>query len=142
MNSATRIFARVIGPYFVVVPITAAVRAPDMQKLLTDVEAHPVWPWFGGALTLLLGLIVIAAHPYWNNPPAVIVSVLGWLMVVRGVLLLAFPAALMSAANAVIGTGAVWRITYLVLALVGLYLTVIGWRPVSSSLPHAAASAR
>ncbi|MFM9033697.1 MAG: hypothetical protein ACKOQ4_05335 [Mycobacterium sp.] len=129
MNTTTRMFARVIGPYLLVVPITAAVRAPDMQKLLSDVEASPVWPWFGGAITVLLGLIVVGLHPYWTNPPAVIISALGWLMVARGILLLAFPAALMSAANAVIGTGAIWRVAYAILALLGLYLTVVGWRP-------------
>ena len=127
----TRMFARVIGPFFLIVPITAAVRAPQMHTLLADFEASSVWAWFGGAVTLLMGLVVIALHPYWTDPPAVIVSVLGWLMVLRGVLLLAFPAALMSAANAVIGTGAVWRIAYLALAVLGLYLTVVGWRPAS-----------
>lgn len=130
-SSRTRMFARVIGPYFLVVPITAALRAPEMQTLLSDFEASPVWAWFGGAITLLLGLVVVALHPYWNGAPAVTVSVLGWLMVLRGVLLLTFPATLMSAANAVIGTGALWRIAYLGLALIGLYLTVVGWRPVA-----------
>lgn len=128
-SRTTRMFARVIGPYFLVVPLTAALRASEMQTLLSDFEASPVWAWFGGAITLLLGLLVVALHPYWNGPPAVIVSALGWLMVVRGVLLLAFPAALMSAANAVIGTGTVWRVGYAALALLGLYLTVVGWRP-------------
>lgn len=127
----TRMLARVIGPYFLVVPVTAALRAPQLQAVLSDFEASPVWAWFGGAITLLLGLVVVALHPHWNGAPAVIVSVLGWLMVLRGVLLLAFPAALMSAANAVIGTGAVWRVAYLGLALMGLYLTVVGWRPVA-----------
>lgn len=134
MNTTTRMFARVIGPYLLVVPITAAVRAPDMQKLLSDVEASPVWPWFGGAITVLLGLIVVGLHPYWTSPPAVIISALGWLMVARGILLLAFPAALMSAANAVIGTGAIWRVTYAILALLGLYLTVVGWRPAGAEV--------
>jgi hypothetical protein len=39
----------------------------------------------------------------------------------------------MSAANAVIGTGAVWRIGYGVLALLGVYLTVVGWRPAATT---------
>lgn len=124
-------FARVIGPYFLIVPITAAVRAPQMQTLLADFEADSVWAWFGGAIALLMGLVVVALHPYWTDPPAVIVSVLGWLMVLRGVLLLAFPASMMSTANAVIGSGAAWRIAYLALAALGLYLTIVGWRPAS-----------
>ena len=81
------------------------------------------------AATLLLGLIVVAVHQVWTNPLAIIVSALGWLLVVRGVLLLVFPAAFISAANAVIGTGAVWRIGYVGVACLGLYLTWAGWRP-------------
>ena len=133
-SARTRMFARVIGPYFLIVPITAAMRAPQMQALLADFEASPVWAWFGGAITLLMGLVVVALHPYWTDPPAVIVSALGWLMVLRGVLLLAFPAALLSAANALIGTSAAWRIAYLALAILGLYLTVVGWRPIRQTI--------
>lgn len=127
-SDRTRVFARALGPYFVIVSLTAALRAPDMEKLLSDFEASPIWAWFGGAVTLLFGLFIVALHSSWADPPAVIVSALGWLMVIRGTLLLAFPAALMSAANAVIGTGLVWRIAYGLLVVMGLYLTAVGWR--------------
>lgn len=136
-TTRTRMFARVIGPYFVIVSLTAALRASDMQAVLSDFEASPVWPWFAGVFTLLLGLVTVALHSHWSDPPAVIVSALGWLMVLRGTLLLVFPAALMSAANAVIGTGPVWRIAYGLLVVLGLYLTVVGWR---SAVPRRAPS--
>lgn len=125
----TQLFARVLGPFLVVVPLTAALRAPQMQTLLADFEANPLWPWVVGAYVLVLGLVVVALHTSWSSPAAVIISALGWLMVLRGVLLLAFPAAFMAAANAVIGVGLVWRIGYIGLALAGLYLTWVGWRP-------------
>ena len=125
----TRLFARVLGPFLILVPITAAVRAPQMATMLTDFEANPLWAWVVGAFILLLGLIVIASHQVWNSAASVIVSALGWLLVLRGALLLVFPAAFFSAANAVIGTGSVWRIGYVGFALVGLYLTWVGWRP-------------
>ena len=73
-TTRTRMFARVIGPYFVIVSLTAALRAPDMQAVLSDFEASPVWPWFAGVFTLLLGLVIVALHSYWTDPPAVIVS--------------------------------------------------------------------
>lgn len=122
-------FARVLGPYLVIVPIAGVFRASQMQALMSGFEASALWPWVLGAFVLLLGLIVVALHSSWADPPAVIVSVVGWLMVLRGVLLLAFPAAFMSAANAVIGTGVAWRVGYAILALIGLYLTCIGWSP-------------
>lgn len=129
MPTTTRVLARVLGPFLVLVPVTAAARAPQMQTMLTDFENNPLWPWIVGAFILLLGLIIVALHQVWTNPLAIIVSALGWLLVVRGVLLLVFPAAFISAANAVIGTGAVWRIGYIGVACLGLYLTWAGWRP-------------
>lgn len=125
----TRLFARVLGPFLIVVPLAAALRAPQMQSLLADFEANPLWPWVVGAYVLVLGLVVVALHSSWNSPPAVIISALGWLLVLRGVLLMVFPTAFMAAANAVIGAGLAWRIGYVGLALVGLYLTAVGWWP-------------
>lgn len=125
----TQMFARVLGPFLVVVPLTAALRAPQMQTLLADFEANPLWPWVVGAYVFLLGLVVVALHTSWNSPAAVMISALGWLLVLRGVLLMAFPAAFMAAANAVIGAGLVWRIGYVCMALAGLYLTAVGWWP-------------
>lgn len=122
-------FARILGPYLVIAPLTGALRAPQMQTLLSDFQADPLWSWVVGAFVLLFGLTVVAMHNVWTNPPAVIISLLGWLIVLRGALLMAFPAAFVSAADAVIGTGPVWRIGFVGLAAVGLYLSFVGWRP-------------
>ncbi|HEY2448021.1 MAG TPA: hypothetical protein VGI49_04250, partial [Mycobacterium sp.] len=64
-----------------------------------------------------------------------IVSLLGWLVVLRGVLLLAFPAAFTSMANSVMDLGALWRGVCIVFAAIGLYLTYVGWAP--ATRPHA-----
>lgn len=131
VDRRTRLCARVLGPFLTIVPLAAAIRAPQMHSMLEDFAANPLWPWVVGAFVLLLGLVVVALHTSWANPPAVIVSAVGWLLVVRGVVLLAFPTAFMTAANAVIGANALWRISYVLLALVGLYLSYVGWRPVA-----------
>ena len=126
----TRLFARALGPFFFIVAITAAARASDMRTLLSDFEANPVWPWVTGAFLLMGGLVVIALHQYWRGAAAVIVSVLGWVIALRGLFLLAFPQTFMSAANAAIGKTALWVPIYLVVAVVGLYLTYVGWSPI------------
>lgn len=145
----TRMFSRVLGPFWAVVSIAAAARASDMRTLLSGFEANGVWSWVTGAFILAGGLIIVALHPYWRNAPAVIVSLFGWILVLRGVLLLAFPAAFMSMADSVIGATTVWRTVYVCFAAIGLYLTYVGWlapeeRPVTRAsgstpdLPRAA----
>ena len=89
----TRMFARALGPYFTIVPTTVAIRGSYMQTLFTEFKANPMWPWLYGAILLMGGLLIIAFHQYWRSPAAIIVSVLGWFLAIRGVLLLTVPQA-------------------------------------------------
>ena len=134
-------FARVLGPFFVIAPTTVAVRGSYMQTLFTEFKANPMWPWLFGAILLMFGLLIIAFHQYWRSPAAIIVSIVGWVMGVRGVLLLTVPQAYDAAGNAVYssgGTAAIW-VVFVCLALAGLYLTYVGWKP-EPRTPQAMAS--
>lgn len=125
----TRMFARVLGPFFTIVAIVVAVRAPDMRTILSEFTASAVWPWIIGALALMAGISIIAFHQVWRGPAAIIISVIGWLMVARGIFLLGFPDTFASLADRMIGAVGAWQGAYVVLALVGLYLTYVGWKP-------------
>lgn len=129
----TRTFARVLGPYFTIVPATVAVRGSYMRTLFTEFKANPMWPWLYGAILLMGGLVIIAFHQHWRSPAAVIVSALGWFLAIRGVLLLTVPTAYDAAGNAVYTSGAsaaIW-VLFACIASAGLYLTYIGWKPVN-----------
>jgi hypothetical protein len=139
----TRMFARVIGPLFAFSCITAVVRASDMKALVTDFGANPLWSWVTGAFVLTGGLIIVALHQYWHGSPSIIVSLVGWLLALRGLLLLAFPSTFTSMANSVLAAGALWRTVCICFAVLGLYLTYVGWRPAPGRpTPQAASSTR
>lgn len=128
----TRMFARVLGPFVAAVAIIVAVRAPDMATLLAQFTASAVWPWVTGSFILLGGISIVAFHQYWRGAAEVIVSVLGWLLVVRGVALLAFPSAFASMADRMIGWSGTLMAVYIVMAVIGFYLTFVGWMPAKS----------
>jgi len=128
-QSRTRFFSRVLGPFLVIVDITAIVRAPDMRAVVSDFQANSLWSWAVGAFVLVFGLVIVAGHQYWRGAAAIIVSVLGWLIVLRGLLLLAFPQAFVSAAHSMIGAQGWWVTLCVIFAVVGLYLTYVGWAP-------------
>jgi len=127
----TRMFARVLGPFFTIVPTTVALRGSYMQTLFTEFKANPMWPWLYGAILLIAGLIIIAFHQYWRSLGAITVSGAGWFLFIRGVLLLTVPMAYSAAGNTIYNSGAIWAIwaLFLFLASAGLYLTYVGWRP-------------
>jgi hypothetical protein len=128
-QAATRKFARVIGPFLVIVTATALARASDMRALLTDFRAGSVWPWVTGAFVVLSGLVVVALHQEWRGAPAIIVSLLGWLATLKGFFLMAFPQTYLSFASTALDASTWWRTGFIAMALVGVYLTFIGWMP-------------
>nr|WP_239655171.1 hypothetical protein [Mycobacterium riyadhense] len=123
----TRMFARVLGPFLVIATLTAMARTSDMPALLSNIETNPLLTWVTGAFVLLGGLIVIALHQCWRGTAAITVSLLGWAFAVRGLLLLSFPQAFMSIATAAMDMTLLWVTLEIFAAVVGLYLTYIGW---------------
>jgi hypothetical protein len=134
-------FARVLGPFLVIVDVTAVLRSSHMRGLLSEFTANAVWSWVAGAFILLGGLIVIALHQYWRGAAAIIVSLLGWLVALRGLFLLAFPDTFMSLANKMIDAQVWWQALCIVFAAIGLYLSYVGWMPARSGPTSKAANA-
>ncbi len=148
-QARTRTFSRILGPFWAIVTLVAAARASELPLLLAGFESNGAWPWVTGAFVLAAGLTIVALHQYWHGAAAVIVSAFGWLMVLRGTFLLAFPAEFMSVADSVVGATTLWRIVYLGFTAIGLYLTYVGWLeprhesaqqapPSAQNLPNAA----
>lgn len=138
-QTRTRMFARVLGPFFVILAVMAVVRAADMRPMVSEFASNPLWPWLLGGFNLLLGLVIIALHQYWRGAAAIVVSVLGWLLALRGLFIMAFPQTAISLADNMIGatTFTLSRTGFVVLAAVGLYLTYVGWVPaVSRPMTH------
>lgn len=148
-QSRTRMFARVMGPFLVIVTATAVARTSDMRTLLSEFGANFVWPWVTGAFVLLSGLVVVALHQHWRGVAAVIVSVLGWLTALKGLFLMAFPRTYISVADSMLDETTWWWTSFIAMGLIGLYLIYVGWaaapsRPTTQAarstpdLPHAA----
>ena len=126
-KARTRAFSRVIGPFLVIVPGIVAVRAPETGTALTAFFDNPALAWLTGGLLLFGGLLIIAHHQYWSSLAAILVSLFGWYLALRGVVLLAAPQLIESAAGAAMNMMAMVRIGFGVLLLIGLWLTFIGW---------------
>jgi len=139
LRERTRMFARVIGPYLAIVSFSAALRPDDMKATLAEYEANPLWSWVTGAFILLLGLTVIALHPYWRGAAAVLVSGLGWLVAAKGLALVTATHWYYSVANSMIDSTGWWRAGAALEVLIGLYLSYVGWVPARDpSISHAA----
>jgi hypothetical protein len=133
-QARTRAFARIIGPWLTIVPGIIALRAPEMGPFASEFFKSGLFVWFAGALLLFSGLLIIAFHQYWSSAAAIMISLFGWILALRGLLLMAAPKLYERVGMAVESTLLV-RLIFGVLVAIGLYLTYVGWlaKPASPS---------
>ncbi|MBV9377989.1 MAG: hypothetical protein JO320_23585 [Alphaproteobacteria bacterium] len=125
-QTRTRAFARIIGPWLVIAPGIIVLRASEMGALASEFFKSELFVWFAGALLLFAGLSIIAFHQYWSSVAAVLISLFGWILALRGLVLMAAPQLYERAATSVDAIPLV-RLIFGVLVAIGLYLTYVGW---------------
>lgn len=87
----TFIFEQVIGLYLIIMAIIMLARANYYRNVIRDLTADKTLILVSASLFLVLGLIVVVLHNLWDFKFNVIVTIVGWLIVIKAVLLLAFP---------------------------------------------------
>jgi len=126
-QARTRAFARVIGPWLAIAPGIIVVRMPDMAVLAAAFFDNVLFAWFAGALLLISGLLIIAFHQYWSSVAAVMISLFGWFLTLRGLVLMAAPQLIERGTAASMGAVTLVRLFFGALVVIGLYLTYVGW---------------
>jgi hypothetical protein len=127
LQTRTRTLARIVGPYMAIAGAALIARADTMALMLPGFMADGPLVLATGAFALMAGLVMIAAHHHWNGPAAIVISLIGCLVALKGALLMAAPdfGAALSAAVArnplvlIAAAGA--------MILIGLWLAILGW---------------
>lgn len=128
-STRTRAYARVIGPYVSIVAAIVIVRTPDTATptVLFEFFENEAIVWLTGGVLLFAGLLIIAFHQHWSGLSAILISLFGWLLALRGVVLLAAPHLIERGAAAAMTMMPLVQIGFAVLLLIGLWLTYAGW---------------
>lgn len=129
----TRAFARVLGPYMAIVTAIIVYRAPALGDMLAGFFSNAVIVWMLGALLLISGIITIAFHQYWGSLAAVLISLFGWFLALRGAMLMAIPKLIERGVSASAPHPMLVQVGFSILTVIGLYLTYIGWVPAPKS---------
>jgi hypothetical protein len=102
--------------------------SPERQRPYGASEffKNDLFEWFAGAMLLFGGLFIIAFHQYWSSVAAIMISLFGWVLALRGLVLMAAPE-LYQRAGMAVGTILFVYLIFGFLVAVGAYLTYVGW---------------
>jgi hypothetical protein len=121
--------ARAYGVVVITVALAALFLPGRMQAALADFERSPGLAFLAALFAVILGLFMVTVHTSFVDAPAVVVSLLGWLVLIKGILLLAAPEGLLklgAAATTTASTVRIWGVIALILGAVYLAIGLAG----------------
>lgn len=83
--------AQVIGCYSVLVALAMLVHQVRFKKTMNEfVGSHPLIVLTGG-LSIIFGLLIVVSHNIWVAMWPVLITIIGWLLLLQGILRILWP---------------------------------------------------
>ncbi|MGA2207924.1 MAG: hypothetical protein ABSG10_14445 [Terracidiphilus sp.] len=130
MSLRTLFLSRLMGLYFLICGLSMIVHKQVFTDALATVPGNPLAMWLISMVISLAGLAMVLAHNLWSKcPVVVIVTLLGWLTLIKGILYLLLPSKWLEGFfQSVLNCGAcLYSVTAFLLVL-GAYLTYEGFK--------------
>ena len=119
-------FARFFGLYMLIVALMLIIRKKQIRNLLGEYIATPGLIATSGICRVLLGLAVVILHPVWEMDWPVVITLLGYILILSGVVRICFQEQTRAFWGCVLQEKGYW-ITFFVLFLLGGFLTCNGF---------------
>ncbi len=126
--SAPVFIARLIGPIYVAIGLGIVLNGPFYTALVAEAVRSPTLIYFSGLIALAPGLAILNVHRTWTSDWRVIITIIGWLMTIGGVIRLVLPATTAVLASDVYAKPLVLLAIAIIVLVVGAYLSFEGYR--------------
>src|SRR5215472_6616339 len=117
MQSSTFI-AKLVGPMLVVISVGMLTNQNTYHAIIGEFLHSGALVYLAGLSSLLAGLAIVNAHNSWRAEWSVIITILGWLMLIGGIVRIVFPHLTVSFGAAVYGSTA----AVVIVAIIGLVI--------------------
>ena len=87
----SKILARIIGPVMIIPAIGIFLNFNTYQGMIGEFSKSPSLCYLGGFMALLMGLVILQFHNKWEAGWPVVITILGWITIIKGVALIIFP---------------------------------------------------
>jgi hypothetical protein len=125
----TSIFiARLLGPLILFPGIGVLINPRVFRALATEVVRSVTLIYLFGLIDLAGGLAIVLVHNVWEASWRVIVTLIGWALLIRGAVRVAVPETAMTYAGRYVGHKPMFQYLGIAAVILGLVLCYFGYR--------------
>jgi uncharacterized membrane protein len=121
------LLARLIGPYIIVIGASIIFNQKIFRKIMEDFPKDPSLIFVTGLLTFITGLATVLFHNIWVADWRLIVTIFGWLVLIKGVFLVVLPGILIKTTKIYSDNFKLVLIPWGIMILIGIFLTIKGY---------------
>ncbi len=111
--------AKVIGLYLLIAGLMLLIRRGAVGEVIDELTRSPALVAFAGSISLAIGLLLVVSHNHWSRDWTVVVTLLGWLALLQGVIRLFYPEGVVRWGKTLASTGATGVAGVIVFAIGG-----------------------
>lgn len=87
----TVFLSKIIGLTYVVMGFGMLLNQETYRKLFKEMLDSRAFLFLSGLMVMVIGFVMVMKHNIWDGGFAVLVTLFGWLALIKGVLILLFP---------------------------------------------------
>jgi hypothetical protein len=120
------ILARIIGVYLIIDGLAAIMMQKEIIPIVSELKGKAVF--FGwGIMATIFGLIIITTHNIWLSPHQTVISLFGWLVFIKGVLISFLPLNTIEKIIDKFNRPIFYNLAGILVIIIGLWLTYYGF---------------
>jgi len=120
--AASIFIARLLGPVLILIGLALLLRGEAFREILREFLASKALHYLAGVLGLLGGLALVLTHNVWTADWRVIITLIGWLAIVRAIVTIFWPDHLVALGNAMLRSRKAFPVSATIDILLGLVL--------------------
>jgi len=123
----SKILARIVGPGMIIPAIGIFLNFNTYQGMIGEFSKSPSLCYLGGFMALLMGLVILQFHNKWEAGWPVVITILGWITLIKGLLLILFPGSLTNLWHPLTESPTALIVSLGISCAVGIFLTFKGY---------------
>ena len=119
--------AKLIGPTFVAIALGMLINLGMYESMVAEALHTGILFYLSGLLSLLAGLAIVNLHNTWCADWRVIITILGWLMTIGGIVRIVVPQVAIAIGSTIYGGRAPTIVVALIVGALGGFLSFKGY---------------
>lgn len=121
------LIARFLGPFIMLIGISLLFNIKAFRQIAEGFFKDPALVYVAGMMTFVMGLAIVLFHNIWTADWRVIITLFGWITLIKGVWLVALPGTTSGMTQLFMKNIKFVVIPWSIMLVIGIFLSIKGY---------------